>query len=56
MAMSTLQTANPAMVPSPAVRRRTAVPAQVATVPFRRLSRKGQILGPQQRCFAFGSL
>jgi len=56
MAMSTLQTANPAMGTVTRRPQTTAVPAQGGNVPFARLSRKGQILGPQQAGFAFGSL
>lgn len=56
MAMSTLQGANPAMGTVTRRPQTTAVAAQNANVPFARLSRKGQILGPTQAGFAFGAL
>src|SRR5487761_890916 len=56
MAMSTLQTANPGMGTVTRNPQTTAVPAQGGNVPFARLSRKGQILGPQQAGNAFGFL
>ena len=56
MAMSTLQTANPAMGTVTRRPQTTAVPAQAGNVPFARLSRKGQILGPAIAGQAYGSL
>lgn len=56
MAMSTLQTANPAMGTVTRNPQTTAVPAQGGNVPFARVSRKGQILGPSQAGNAFGFL
>lgn len=56
MAVSTLQTANPGMGTVTRRPQTTAQPAQQADVPFARLSRKGQILGPSQSGLAFGSL
>lgn len=56
MAMSTLQTANPAMGTVTRRPQTTAVPAQAGNVPFARLSRKGQILGPAIAGQPYGSL
>lgn len=56
MGMSTLQTANPGMGTVTRRPQTTAVAAQNANVPFARLSRKGQILGPSIAGFAFGGL
>src|SRR5882672_8112377 len=56
MAMSTLQTANPAMGTVTRRPQTTAQPSQAGNVPFARLSRKGQILGPAIAGFAFGGL
>lgn len=56
MAVSTLQTANPAMGTVTRRPQTTATPTQSAGVPFARLSRKGQILGPTTSGFAFGGL
>lgn len=57
MAVSTLQSANPAMGTVTRRPQTTATPAQNGGgVPFARLSRKGQILGPQQAGFAYGQL
>lgn len=54
--MSTLQTANPSMGTVTRKPQTTAVAAQNANVPFARLSRKGQILGPTQSGLSMGSL
>lgn len=54
--MSTLQTANPAMGTVTRRPQTTATPASVGNVPFTRLSRKGQILGPSTAGFTFGGL
>lgn len=57
MAVSTLQTANPSMGTVTRRPQTTATPAQQSgSVPFARLSRKGQILGPSTSGFAFGGL
>lgn len=56
MAMSTLQTANPAMGTVTRRPQTTAVPAQAGNVPFARVSRKGQILGPATSGFTMGGL
>lgn len=56
MAISTLQTANPTMGTVTRKPQTTAVPAQSGNVPFARLSRKGQILGPQVAGMAMGQL
>src|SRR5438105_2018997 len=54
--MSTLQSANPAMGTVTRRPQTTAVAAQNQNVPFARLSRKGQILGPSTATFAMGGL
>lgn len=56
MSATTLQAANPAMGTVTRMPQTTATPAQGGSVPFARLSRKGQILGPAQSGQAFGSL
>jgi len=57
MAVSTLQSANPSMGTVTRRPQTTATPSQQsAGVPFARLSRKGQILGPSSAGNAFGSL
>lgn len=56
MGVSTLQVANPAMSTVTRRPQTTAVPAQGPGVPFARLSRQGQILGPSQSGFAMGGL
>lgn len=56
MAVSTLQTANPSMGTVTRMPQTTAVPAQNAGVPFARLSRQGQIPGPNQSGFQYGQL
>jgi len=52
---ATLQSANPGMSTVSRMPQTTAAP-QSANVPFPRLSRQGQILGPQQAGQTFGSL
>jgi hypothetical protein len=52
---ATLQTANPGMSTVSRMPQTTAAP-QTANVPFPRLSRQGQILGPNQAGQTFGSL
>jgi len=56
MGISTLQVANPAMGTVTRRPQTTAVPAGGPSVPFARLSRKGQILGPSTAGFAMGGL
>lgn len=56
MGNTSLQAANPAMGTVTRMPQTTATPAQGGSVPFARLSRKGQILGPAQSGFAFGGL
>lgn len=56
MGVSTLQVANPAMGTVTRRPQTTAVPAGGPAVPFARLSRKGQILGPSTAGFAMGGL
>lgn len=56
MAVSTLQTANPSMGTVTRRPQTTAVPAQSGGVPFARVSRKGQILGPSVSGLAYGGL
>jgi hypothetical protein len=56
MAMSTLQSANPAMGTVTRRPQTTATPAQQSGVPFARLSRKGQIQGPSTAGFTMGQL
>lgn len=56
MGVSTLQVANPAMGTVTRRPQTTAVPAGGPAVPFARLSRKGQILGPSVAGFAMGGL
>lgn len=55
MAVSSLQAANPGLGTVSRMPQTTAAP-QNADVPFARLSRQGQILGPSQAGQAFGSL
>lgn len=56
MGIASLQTADPAMGTVTRKPQTTAVAAQNVNVPFSRLSRKGQILGPTLAGQAFGSL
>lgn len=56
MAVSTLQTANPSMGTVSRAPQTTASPPVAGGVPFARLSRKGQILGPSTSGQAYGSL
>lgn len=56
MGVSTLQVANPAMGTVTRRPQTTAVPAGGPAVPFARLSRRGQILGPSTAGFAMGGL
>lgn len=56
MGVSTLQVANPAMGTVTRRPQTTAVPAGGPAVPFARLSRQGQILGPSTSGFAMGGL
>lgn len=57
MAVSTLQVANPAMGTVSRLPQTTAQPPQGGGgVPFTRLSRKGQIIGPSTNAFTFGQL
>lgn len=56
MATSTLQTANPVMGTVSRVPQTTAQPATPGSVPFSRVSRQGQILGPSQAGQSYGSL
>lgn len=57
MAVSTLQVANPAMGTVSRLPQTTAQPPQGGGgMPFTRLSRKAQIIGPQTNAFTFGQL
>lgn len=56
MAVSTLQTANPSMGTVSRAPQTTASPPVAGGVPFARLSRKGQILGPSISGQVYGSL
>lgn len=56
MAASTLQIANPSMSTVTRKPQTTAAAPQGAGVPFSRMSRRGQILGPAQTGQAFGTL
>lgn len=58
MAVSTLQVANPSMGTVSRLPQTTAQPPQGggSGTPFTRLSRKGQIVGPQTAAFTFGQL
>lgn len=56
MAASTLQVANPANSTVSRKPQTTAAPPQGSSVPWARMSRQGQIQGPQQVGQAFGSL
>lgn len=56
MAASTLQVANPANSTVSRKPQTTAAPPQGATTPWARMSRQGQIFGPQQSGQAFGTL
>lgn len=56
MATATLQTANPSIATVSRQPQTTATPAQGAGVPWARMSRQGQIQGPQQTGQAMGSL
>lgn len=56
MGTSTLQTANPSMGTVTRSPQTTAAPSAAVGVPFARLSRQAQILGPSQVGLAFGSL
>lgn len=56
MGVSSLQTGNPGMGTVSRMPQTTAAPSAAQGVPFTRLSRKGQIFGPNQAGNAFGSL
>jgi hypothetical protein len=54
--VATLQTANPSMGTVSRMPQTTGQPASPSSAPFTRLSRQGEIQGPQQTGLAFGSL
>lgn len=56
MGVATLQSADPGMGTVSRMPQTTAAPTQGPNVPFSRLSRQGQILGPSQAGTAFSSL